>query len=170
MKKRMKKMIAGWAAAAMLVSVGSLVAHHSLTQFDTTTGVTVRGTIVLFERINPHSFIFVDEKGKDGEMRRWAIEGPSINQLTRMGIDKDILKTGDVIEACGYVMKGGVQSQRTISTEPISASLKGKIPSSVSGQVLTAELLVMPDGKQQKWSDYGHHRCFGQDYKDMHSK
>jgi Family of unknown function (DUF6152) len=170
MKNRMRKLMAGWAAALMLASAGSLVAHHSLSKFDTTTGVTVSGTVVVFERVNPHSFIFLDEKGKGGEMRRWAIEGPSIIQLTRMGIEKDTLKAGDAIEACGYVMKEGVQSQRTVSTEPISSSLKDQTPKSVSGQVLTAELLVMPDGKKQKWSDYGHHKCLAPDFKDSHSR
>jgi hypothetical protein len=170
MKNRLKKIMAGSAVAMMLASAGSVVAHHSLTKFDTTTGVTVKGTVFLFERVNPHSFIFLDEKGQDGEMHRWAIEGPSVNQLTRMGIEKDALKVGDVIEACGYVLKESPQSQRTISTEPLSESLKDKTPKSVSGQVLTAELLVMPDGKKRTWSDYGHHRCLGPDHKDFHSR
>ena len=100
MQKR-KKIIARWAAALVLASASSLVAHHALTQFDTTTGVTVKGTVVRFERVNPHSFLFIDEKGKDGEVHRWTIEGPNLNQLTRMGIEKDALKAGDVIEACG---------------------------------------------------------------------
>lgn len=170
MKNRMKKMMAGWAAAVILASAGSLVAHHGLSRFDTTTGVTVKGTVVLFERVNPHSFIFIDEKGEDGEMHRWAIEGPTVNQLTRLGIEKDALKAGDVIEACGYLMKAGLQSQKTVSTEPISLSLKDKTPKSISGQLLNAELLVMPDGRKQIWSDYGQHKCLGPDYKDFHSR
>jgi hypothetical protein len=164
------KMIAAWAAAGMLVSVSSLVAHHSLAQFDTSTGVTVRGTIVLFELVNPHSFIFIEEKGKDGQTRRWAIEGPGVNQLTRLGVEKLTLKAGDTIEACGYVMKEGMVSQRTASTEPISLSLKDKSPKSVSGEVLTGELLVMPDGKKQRWSDYGQHKCLGPEFADFHVK
>jgi len=170
MKDRLKKMMAAGAAAVILASAGSLLAHHSLTKFDTTTGVTVKGTVVLFERVNPHSFIFIDEKGKNGEMHRWAIEGPSVIQLTRMGIERDYLKVGDVIEACGYVLKEGVESQRTVSTEPLSLSLKDTTPKSVSGQVLTAELLVMSDGKKRTWSDYGHHRCLGPDHQDFHSR
>ena len=62
----MKKTLSGWTAAVvMLASAGSLAAHHSLSQFDTTTAVTVKGTIVLFERINPHSILFLDQKGAD---------------------------------------------------------------------------------------------------------
>jgi hypothetical protein len=171
MKKWMRTTMAEWAAAGMLVSAASLMAHHSLSQaqFDTTTGVTVKGTIVLFERVNPHSFIFVDQKGADGQMHRWAIEGPGIFQLTRMGFGTDVLKVGDVIEFCGYVKKEGLASQRTASTpEPISLSLKDKTRQSVSGRILTAEVLVMPDGRRQPWSDYGHHKCFAPDYRDIH--
>ena len=166
----MKKMAAGWAAALLLASAGSLVAHHSLAQFDTEKGVTVKGTVVLFERVNPHSFLFIDEKGKDGQMHRWAVEGPATKQLTRLSIEKEFFKIGDVIEVCGYVTKEGVQSQRTVNTEPISLSLKDKMPKSVSGQVLTGELVVMPDGRKQVWTDYGRHKCLGADYQDQHTR
>jgi hypothetical protein len=33
---------------------------------------------------------------------------------------------------------------------------------------MDAELLVMPDGQKQKWSDYGQHKCLGPDYHDFH--
>jgi len=146
MQKR-KKIIARWAALLALASASSLVAHHSLIQFDTTRGVTLKGTVVRFERVNPHSFLYIDEKGKDGEMRLWTIEGPNIIQLRRMGLEKDALKPGDVIEACGYLLKGRPGEQ-----------------------FLTGEVLVLPDGKKQSWLDYGHHKCFGADHKDMHSR
>ena len=137
----------------MLASASSLVGHHSLSQFDTTTGVTLKGTVVRFERVNPHSVLYIDEKGNDGEVHRWAIEGPNLNQLTRMGIEKDALKAGDVIEACGYLLKREPQT-----------------PQNMSLPFLTGELLVMPDGRKQAWLDYGHHKCLGPDYKDMHTK
>ena len=57
----MKKAIATRTAAiAVVASVGSLAARHSLAQFDTTTSVRVKGAVVLFERVNPHS-IYRDE-------------------------------------------------------------------------------------------------------------
>src|SRR5258706_10509050 len=101
--QKQKKIIARWAALLVLTSASSLVAHHSLTQFDTTTGVTVKGTVVRFERVNPHSFLYMEKRGNDGAMQQWTIEGPNITQLTRVGIEKDALKAGDVIEVCGYL-------------------------------------------------------------------
>ena len=167
----MNRVIGGWIAAVLLlVSAGSLLAHHSGSNVDTTKAVTVKGVVVRFEQVNPHSILFVDQKGADGQTQRWAVEGPGLFQLRRIGISEDALKVGDVIEACGYVMKDGVESQRTVSTEPISLSLKAKTPKSFSGRLLTAEYLVMPDGEKRRWEDYGHHKCLGADYVDIHSR
>jgi hypothetical protein len=33
---------------------------------------------------------------------------------------------------------------------------------------MDAEILVMPGGQIQKWSDYGQHLCLGPDYHDFH--
>jgi len=167
----MKKTMSGWAAALMvLASAGSLVAHHSLANYDTKTAVTVTGTIYLIERINPHSIIFVDQKAADGQIQRWAVEGPGILQLERKGISKDAFKVGDVIVACGYVPKEGANSQRTINTEPISLSLKATTPKSVTGRIMDGEMITAADGQKQVWSDYGFHKCLGADFKDLHTQ
>ena len=60
----MKNKVAGWTAAVLLLaSVGSLLAHHSLALMDTTTAVKVKGVVVRFEHVNPHSILFLDQKG-----------------------------------------------------------------------------------------------------------
>jgi hypothetical protein len=157
----MKKMTTGWLAVLVtLVSAGSLPAHHSLANYDTTKAVRVKGTIVQFHQINPHSFVFLDEKGTEGQTRRWAIEGPSVLQLRRTGFANDVLKPGDVVEVCGYVPREAIIWQ--IASGDISTT-------SLSGRLVNAETLVMPDGKQQSWGDYGVHKCFAPGYTDQHS-
>src|SRR5262245_11587467 len=157
----MKKITTGSLAVLVtLVSAGSLLAHHSLGNYDTTKAVRVKGTIVQFHQINPHSFIYLDEKGTDGQTVRWAIEGPSIIQLNRSGFGKDVLKAGDVVEVCGYVPKERVIWQ-IASADASTASMAGRL--------INAEILVMPDGKQRSWGDYGVHKCFAQEYTDQHS-
>ena len=75
-----KMMMAAWTGTVvMIVTAGSLLAHHALAQFDTTTAVTVKGTVVLFQRVNPHSLLVLDEKRKDGQIRRWVVEGRRAN-------------------------------------------------------------------------------------------
>jgi hypothetical protein len=156
MKKMMK--MASTGTLLMLAAVGSLLAHHALVQYDTTTPVRVRGTVVVFERVNPHSRLVVDEKQKDGRIHRWVVDGPNTLQLIRRDFAKDSLKAGDIVEVCGYVTKAGTESQRTLFMEP-----------SISGQILDGETLVMPDGRKQAWNDYGVHKCLGPDYVDNHT-
>src|SRR5437867_8528872 len=130
-------MTIGWLAVLVaLVSASSLLAHHSLGNYDTTKAVRVKGTIFQFHQMNPHSFIFLDEKGTDGQTHRWAIEGPSINQLIRSGFSKDPLKPGDVVEVCGYVPKEPVIWQIASADSTISPS----------GKLINAEVLMMSDG------------------------
>src|SRR5215510_2077828 len=156
----MKKMIATWTAAiAVLASAGSLAAHHSLAQFDTSVPVWVKGTVVRFDRINPHSIIFLDQKRQDGQIQRWAVDGPGLIQLGRMGVEKDILKAGDLIEVCGFATKEGVPSQRVLQT-PSSSGFKST--PNMAGRIMNGSMLVMPDGKKRFWSDYGQlDKCLG---------
>lgn len=150
----MKKVMATWTTAIVVFAwTGPLAAHHSLAQFDTTTPVRVTGTVVRLERINPHSLIFLDETMEDGQIQRWAVDGPGLTMLARMGVDADFLKAGDVIEVCGFVTKEGVSSRRTIP-KPASVS-SNPSTTSLTGRVISGHLLVMPDGKRRFWSDYG---------------
>lgn len=157
----MHRLMAVSVAVLVLVSSGTPAAHHSLANHDTSTPVRVTGTVVQVQRINPHSFIFVEETGADGVRQRWAVEGPSAIQFVRMGLAEDFVKPGDVIEVCGYVTK-----ERTVwqiaSASPHTVSLAGRL--------ITAELLVMPGGRTQSWGDYGFHRCFPDGYRDQHSR
>ena len=75
----MRTMLTGsLAVVAALVSIGPVLAHHSLANFDQTKAIRVKGTVVRFHKINPHSFVYVEEKTADGQIRRWAGEGPVV--------------------------------------------------------------------------------------------
>ena len=139
-------------SASCLFSASSL-AHHSLASFDVSTPLWMKGTVVRFERVNPHSVIFMDEKMPDGQMRRWAVDGPSTVQLERKGLDQEFLKAGEVIEVCGFATKDGVASRRTFpKADGASAAPPGP---SITGQVMNGTVLITPDGKKRVWSDYG---------------
>jgi len=138
-----------------------MLAHHSLAKHDTTTAIRVKGTVVQVHWINPHSFIFLEQTDADGVRQRWAVEGPSAFNLSRRGVATDVLRAGDTIEVCGYLPKEKTVWQ-VAGTNPGALNLAGRL--------ITAELLVMPDGHEQSWGDYGFHRCFAPDYKDQHSR
>jgi len=157
----MKTKSTAWLAVAVaLVPAGSVLAHHSLASFDTTTAVRVKGTILRFHEINPHTFIYLEQKDADGAVHRWAVEGPSIVQLKRSGFATAVLTPGTVVEVCGYLPKDPIVWQ--------IASADGA--TSLSGRLLNAELMVMPDGREQTWGDYGAHKCFAPGHRDQHSR
>jgi hypothetical protein len=157
----MRRHAALLAILVAFVLTGSVRAHHSLARFDTTQAVHVKGTIVAFHRINPHSIVILEQTTTDGGIRRWAAEGPSALQLDRKNFPKDGLKPGDVVEVCGYLPKETTMWQ-------IASSTPGAI--SLSGQLINAETMVMPDLHEQSWGDYGVHKCYAPEYKDQHSK
>ena len=150
----MTKLTAAWiVAGAVLCWPGPLTAHHSLVQFDTTTPLWVKGTVVRFDLVNPHVRFFLDQRSEDGRMHRWVVDGPPSNNLARMGIGPDFLKPGEVIEVCGFVLKEEFASQRAVP-QAISN------PNALSGRALSGHLLAMPGGKRRYWSDYGVlHKC-----------
>jgi DNA/RNA endonuclease YhcR with UshA esterase domain len=161
----LKKTLTGWLAVFValvaLVPAGSVLAHHSLANYDTTKAVRVKGTILRVHEINPHSFIYLEQQDADGTVRRWAVEGPSIMQLKRLGFDTAVLKPGTVVEACGYLPKEPVMWQ--IASADSSAA-------SLAGRLLNGELIVMPDGRELSWGDYGVHKCFAPGHSDQHSR
>ena len=130
----------------------SSLAHHSLASFDVSSPLWIKGTVVQFERVNPHSLIFVDEKMPDGQVRRWAVDGPSVVQLERKGLAQEFLAAGEAIEVCGFALKDAA-AQRTFP-KPDDASAAPSAPR-LTGQVLNGTVVITPDGKKRVWSDYG---------------
>lgn len=76
-------------------------AHHSLaSEYDRTKPVTHEGIITAIDWMNPHVFIYIDEKGKN-----WGFECYAPNVLRHNGFVKDTLKVGDHITVTGWAAK-----------------------------------------------------------------
>lgn len=79
----------GASAVFLLVSTGTLYAHHSVGVFETTTPIRVEGVVVHFAWSNPHSAIIVEQKTEDGQTELWALESSApIHLLTARGFSK----------------------------------------------------------------------------------
>jgi len=94
--------------ALLLVAVFPAVAHHSFAaEFDDKQPVTLDGTVVKFDFMNPHSWIYLDVKKADGTTERWSVETGSTNALFRRGWRKDSLRAGDHVAIDAFRAKDG---------------------------------------------------------------
>ena len=83
-------------------------AHHSFAaEFDAEKPVTLVGTVVTWEMINPHGWITIDVRAEDGQTVQWMVETSNPNGLMRLGWTKRSLKPGDEITVEGYKAKDG---------------------------------------------------------------
>jgi hypothetical protein len=83
--------------AGLLLSCGSLFAHHGNAAYDLEKTVTLKATITGFEFGNPHVQIFFDAKDEQGNAKHWSCEGTNPAMLTRIGWNRKTLKPGDEV-------------------------------------------------------------------------
>jgi hypothetical protein len=93
---------------ALLLIPLPLRAHHAFSAaFDENKPITLQGTITKVELVNPHSWIWLDVKGKDGSVVNWGIEGGPPSNLFRNGVTKASLQVGTEVKLFGYQAKSG---------------------------------------------------------------
>ena len=95
-------------AALALTLTTAAAAHHSFAaEYDGNKPITLKGSVVKMEWINPHAWIHLDVKNSDGTVSRWMIEGAAPNALVRRGWNKNSLPPGMEITVEGYLAKDG---------------------------------------------------------------
>ena len=57
--------------------------------------IRIEGTVKDFNIRNPHSFITLEVKQKDGSVVRWGGEWGGVTQLSQGGVDRFTLQAGD---------------------------------------------------------------------------
>ena len=71
-------------------------AHHSFAAtYLEDQSVTIEGELVQVEFRNPHSFVRVNVKEKDGTMTVYSVEWGGTGQLAGQGVTRDTFKVGD---------------------------------------------------------------------------
>ena len=90
--------MAGWASSAS--------AHHAFAaEYDSDKPVKVKGVVSKVEWMNPHIWFYVDVTDESGKVTTWGFSGGPPGMLMRRGINKDVLKIGDVIIVEGFRAK-----------------------------------------------------------------
>jgi hypothetical protein len=92
----------------VLLAPFAMLAHHAYTaEFDTTKPVKLTGVLTRLEWSNPHIWIYLDVKDDQGKVTNWGFSASPPGMLTRRGITKNSLKTGEVLTISGHRAKDG---------------------------------------------------------------
>jgi len=92
----------------ILLAPAAVLAHHAYTaEFDTTKPVKLTGVLTRLEWSNPHIWIYLDVKDDQGQVTNWGFSASPPGMLTRRGITKNSLKTGEVFTISGHRAKDG---------------------------------------------------------------
>ena len=94
----MKSRVMALITVAMLTGAIAAYAHHSFAgSYVEDKLVRIEGKVVEFNIRNPHSFISIEVKDKDGKMVRWGGEWGGVTQLSQGGVDRYTLEVGDYL-------------------------------------------------------------------------
>ena len=96
------------AAVVLTVAAARIHAHHAFAaEFDAEKKVTLVGTVVTMEWVNPHAWLTIDVPDTAGKADRWQLEFGPPNALFRRGWRKSSLTTGMKVTATAFLAKDG---------------------------------------------------------------
>jgi hypothetical protein len=98
----MKKfaVLAGAAAAAILLGNAALEAHHGWGSYDAANPVTIEGPITELSFSNPHATIKLKAPNKE-----WTVTLAPVSRMQTRGATEDKIAVGKTISAYGYPSK-----------------------------------------------------------------
>jgi hypothetical protein len=107
---RDRRLVTALAAACVVLGLADVelaLAHHSATMFEEKRTVTVEGVVKEFQYTNPHSWLLVDVRDKDGKITTWGFEAEGPSTLQRAGIRPSEFPVGTKVTMTGRPMKDG---------------------------------------------------------------
>ena len=101
-----RSLAASLAAICAMSFALTVEAHHSHGNYaDSFTDI--EGTVKEVHFINPHSWIYLEVKGPNGQPQIWALEATNRIGLERIGVTRDYIKAGDTIKARCHPLRDG---------------------------------------------------------------
>jgi len=98
------------AIAGLIFAAAPAFAHHGTSEYDSSKSVSIHGTVVELEYVNPHALIVFNVKDENGQVSEWHAELQSPNLLSRRGWSRSTLKPGDEVIITGHPVKNGAHA------------------------------------------------------------
>ena len=96
------------AALIVLLLTASIVSgHHSFAMFDKSVEKIATGKVVRWAFNNPHSWLYINVREKDGSDTLWGFEGSSPTQLLQRGINGYTFQPGSTVTVQYCPLKDG---------------------------------------------------------------
>jgi hypothetical protein len=154
----------GLAGLAAIACAGSVQAHHSHLDYQTTP-IWISGTVTRFELKNPHAITTLEGRSENGQALVWTVEGPPQNELDRRRIggsssNEYLPKIGDMLEVCAYPYRPVDE----IASDPrlvpylddsVLQRLKATTTEGASPRLILGHMLVTTGGAMRVWEPYG---------------
>ena len=94
--------------AVAVLSIPTVLAHHSFAPYETTLQMKLSGVVTDFKWVNPHVYIELDgTDSKSGAKKHWLVECASTSILNRAGWRFNMIKPGDTITVIASPLRTG---------------------------------------------------------------
>lgn len=104
---RQRRRLAGSLALSVAVfAAPPVLAHHSHGNYSDAF-TDVEGVVTAVHLVNPHSWIYLEVSGPNGQPQKWALEATNRIALERMGITREYIKPGDRIKVRCHQLRDG---------------------------------------------------------------
>jgi hypothetical protein len=86
---------------AASIGAGHAFAHHGIANFDLNKDVAISGTVTKLAFVNPHSWLYVNVVGADGQATEWQCEMRAATVLRRSGWSEAMFMPGTAVTITG---------------------------------------------------------------------
>ena len=93
--------------AALLLASASAWAHHGHPHYFRGSYTHLEGTVTEVHWLNPHTWVYLEVAGDDGQSTVWSLEGAAATTLRREGWTAGMVQVGDTISVRCHPLKDG---------------------------------------------------------------